>query len=190
MRSTTLAAIVLVATHAWADVNVDGGTIRVDANNVSMRDVVLEVALRAGFAVDGAELLPAERVSLCLDRGPIDPAIVELMTLAPKVNYIVVRNPGSGKVVRLALSSRAERVANQGTGPDMPGPRFPEPAAEPPATEPIAPPPQAEGPRYIAPEKPPVYIKPDGEPQYIPVEEPPKYIPADGPPIDIPPPSP
>ena len=164
------------------------GMIQVTAKERSVKEIMEAVAKQAGFALEGADLLPQDRVSVLLAPRPARSEVPNLLNLAPKLNFVVVfADPfdAHAPIVRVALYPRegnpgvasvsgggsARGGGSSYTPPPPPPPMIPNNAV----------------PQYIPPETPPVYIPPDSPPVYIPPDAPPQYIPADGPPVYIPP---
>lgn len=172
------------------------GKLSVSANNVPVRQILQDVATKAGFKLEGVDLLPDDRVIVQSQAKVLRKQLPDLLALAPKVNYVLVLqdldNPRSG-IVRVSLFPREGGKGgfiNVGSG--SPGGSMNAPP--PPSPPPFQPPPmpdstrgQPPAPVYVPPETPPVYIPPESPPVYIPPDSPPQYIPADGPPQYIPP---
>lgn len=189
LASTTFAAEI----PPGLSVSFDSGKLGVTARDQSVRAIFEDIAAKAGFELVNGELLPEDRVSIILEPSPMRVEMANLLSLAPKLNYVVVYsevgNPKS-PVVRVSLFPREGNtgvvaVTGGSSGPSyVPPPQYNPPPLPPPPSlptgNPSAPPgyqPPATTPVYIPPESPPVYIPPDAPPVYIPADGPPQYIP-------------
>ena len=168
------------------NVTFDNGRLAVTAKEQSIRKIMTAIADKTGFELEGAELLPEDRVSMVMKPSWPEREIPNILNMAPRLNYIVVYaregEPESG-IVRVAIFPREGigGVAAITGGFTSPAHTY----TPPPPPPPVSTPPPA--PQYIPPSEPPKYIPPDEPPIYIPPDEPPKYIPAAGPPVYIPP---
>lgn len=163
------------------------GKIGITAKDQSVRQILEDVSKKAGFEIVGADLLPEDRVTMVLDPSPVKFEIADILSLAPKLNYVVVYGSDVARpIVKITLFPRegGTGIMNVQGAADMGGRGAPPPPPPPPSM-PMGN--SGDQPRYIPPEHPPQYIPPDEPPVYIPPDEPPRYIPADGPPQYIPP---
>lgn len=176
---------------AGLQVSFEDGKLAVTAKDRSVREIFTSVAHKAGFKLEGADLLPEERVTVVMTPGPAFREIPNLLGLAPKLNYIVVYGDEAAnrhQVVKVALFPREggkEGLMVVGSGAAGAGGNTYTPPPQPPPLP--LPPPPGSAPVYQPPETTPVYIPPETPPVYIPPDSPPQYIPADGPPQYIPP---
>lgn len=166
------------------------GRLSFTARNVTTQELLLSLADRGQFIIEGVDLLPITKVSVSYTEMREQDCLTQLLKMVPEINFIFIarENPvkGISVVEKVQIYSKDSSGVAQGqgqsynpldflaTGGDLFGDQggFGEDFES--AAGYIPP---SEQPKYVPPAEPPVYIPPASDPVYIPPTSDPVYVP-------------
>jgi len=166
------------------------GRLSFTARNVSTQELLLTLADKGQFIIEGVDLLPLSAVSVSFSNEREQDCLTQLLKMVPDINFIFLARTapeeGKSRVEKVQIYSKDSSGIAPGegqsynpldflaTGGDLFGDQSGYGGDYGSAPGYIPP---SEPPKYIPPDKPPVYIPPASDPVYIPPASDPVYVP-------------